>query len=346
MTALVHSRSPWYRQLRRHLLHARQWFNAVSRHVRVLPDNVDAPLLGDDELLHLLHRVQAATWTPQRRARSRRPGEQPSAFMGRGGDFEEARAYMVGDDLRHMEWRATARTGRPYIKVYRQEQQSVLHLIVDRGASMRFGTRQRLKVAQAVRIAMLLAFDAHLANESIGLSVLGEAGECLRPRSGQPALQTLVARLNAPAPPRDTADEHDTLAAQLADVELQTPPGARIVLLSDGRFLKPADLALFARLGSSRELSIAQILDPAEIELPALGRTQWLDLANGAVHYADLSDPEQRQQFSVKALAWQRQLDIVLQQTGAQMHRCMTTDDAWTFVSTKLLHAAPVLRTL
>ena len=349
MIASAQGNSTLHQSWRRYLARARQWLNTLRR-IPVFPGDNRQALLGDKELLQLLHQAQAADRDRQRRARQRRPGEQPSVFLGRGDDFQEARAYMMGDDLSHMEWRATARSGKPHVKVYRQEQQSVLYLVVDRGSSMRFGTRKRLKLTQAVRIALLLAFDAHLANESVGLTLLegvpGKTGESLRPRAGRLALHDLVQSLIAPAPPRDVPDDHESVSRQLAEVEMLAPPGARIVLLSDGRFVRPEDLAGFARLASNRALGIVQILDPVETDLPVLGKAQWLDLSTGAVHYADASDPGQHQRFSVQALGWQRQLDIALGQTGAQRYRCLTTDDAWEFVSTQLLHTAAVLRAL
>jgi uncharacterized protein (DUF58 family) len=95
-------------------------------------------------------------------------GDWASRWLGRGLDFEESRLYSAGDDIRDMDWRTTARTGRAHLKIYREERQPLVHLVVDRGATMRFGTRRRLKVAQAARVAAVLAFATADRNGVIG----------------------------------------------------------------------------------------------------------------------------------------------------------------------------------
>ncbi len=329
--------------LRKHVhriaMQAWHWLVAARAQAWLQSSVTGRALVSDEELLTLLHQVQAMHAVGRRHAMQPQPGEQLSPFVGRGSDFEEARSYMPGDDLRHMDWRATARTGRPYIKVYRQERQSVLHLVVDRGATMRFATRGQLKVTQAARMAMLLTLDAHLMGEAVGLTLLDSGGETLRPQSGQAAIQTVIEHLNRSAPPLDdSVDYLEAVSASLADMELQAPTGARIVLFTDGRFIKPQHLALFARLASSREVSVVQILDVAETRLPRVGLVRWLDIVNGDMHVADGSDPEQRRRFDQATREWLQTIATLLEQSGVRLHQCSTEEDAWAFVSRKLLH--------
>ena len=169
------------------------------------PDAVDthAPLLNAEELAQLMHRIQAQQGASySRESQHRHAGDFRSVYLGSGLDFEEARPYQPGDDVRGMDWRTTARTARPHIKIYREEHQPALHVVIDRGPSMRFGTRSRLKVTQAARIAAMLGFGAARANTCIGGSDLQPGADAAVPQRRAGAMQLMQAAI-APCPPLD-----------------------------------------------------------------------------------------------------------------------------------------------
>ena len=174
----------------------RRLFASLS--VRV-SDAVHLPLLSDAELAQLIQRVQAMNLVhdQSRDVHYRHAGDDRSVYLGRGLDFEEVRPYQRGDEVRDMDLRTTARTGKPYLKIYREEHQPALHIVVDRGASMRFGTRTQLKAALAARLAAIFAFSAMHSNTCIGGTVWQPGGFILPCRNGEEgAIWRCVPRLN------------------------------------------------------------------------------------------------------------------------------------------------------
>ncbi|MDP3123406.1 MAG: DUF58 domain-containing protein, partial [Thiobacillus sp.] len=104
---------------------------------------VHAPLIAAADMAGLAAQASLLATQPMREVHDHHAGDWASRWLGRGLDFEESRLYSAGDDIRDMDWRTTARTGRPHLKIYREERQPAVHLVVDRGATMRFGTRHR-----------------------------------------------------------------------------------------------------------------------------------------------------------------------------------------------------------
>ena len=96
-------------------------------------------------------------------------GEYHSAFKGRGMSFAEVREYQPGDDIRDIDWNVTARMNRPYIKIYEEERELTVMLLIDLSASQMFGTRQRSQRDLATEIAATLAFSSILNNDKIGV---------------------------------------------------------------------------------------------------------------------------------------------------------------------------------
>ena len=181
-----------------------EWFKAYarSRTQAHFPD-VDnhAPLMSVNEIAALAGQASVLAHLPVREVHDHHAGDWASRWLGRGLDFEESRLYSPGDDTRDMDWRTTARTGRPHLKIYREERQPAVHLVVDRGATMRFGTRKRLKVTQAARVAAILAFAATGQNGVVGATLWSREDETLPTRHGRLAALGLIDQAGAPCPP-------------------------------------------------------------------------------------------------------------------------------------------------
>jgi uncharacterized protein (DUF58 family) len=101
-------------------------------------------------------------------------GEYHSVFKGRGMSFAEVREYEYGDDIRNIDWNVTARAGAPFVKIFEEERELTVMLLVDVSASGDFGTRGRLKGAVAVEICALLAFSAIKNNDKVGLIIFSD----------------------------------------------------------------------------------------------------------------------------------------------------------------------------
>ena len=147
-----------------------RWLHRLRATASVRPDPLDAPLLDAEALRELAAQACGAPHECDTRkdVAQRATGDAPAVTRGYGGDYEESRTYQPGDELRFMNWRLLARTGVPFVKVFREERQPGGFVLIDRRASMRFGTRRRLKVTQAARVAAWCAFRWQRRRVAIG----------------------------------------------------------------------------------------------------------------------------------------------------------------------------------
>lgn len=260
--------------------------------------SVHAPLMPAADIADLAAQAALLKPWPAREVHDHPAGDWASRWLGRGLDFEESRLYSPGDDTRDMDWRTTARTGRPHLKIYREERQPALHLVVDRSATMRFGTRRRLKAAQAARVASLLAFAAAAQQGVVGATLWDGRDETFAAGHGRLAALDLVGRLNAPCPPLDDPAPADGVRMhdRLVRLEAGLPRGARVVLISDFVWLAAAHAPLLARLAARFDVRALRIVDAVEQALPDAGlvrihdmarrRDVWLDTGRASVRAA------------------------------------------------------------
>ncbi len=275
------------------------------RKARLEEARIHAPLLTPGDITALIERAQAL-----RRMRAhgrevflRHPGDARSAFFGRGLDYEEARAYQPGDDIRDMDWRTTARTGKPYLKVFREEHHPALHILLDRSASMRFGTVRRLKVTQAAALAIVAAVLESEAHACVGGSLIDVEPvtlPCLPREVGVLALADAACR---PCPPggADGVTTRRAWQTALKHAAAALPRGARVLLLSDFHWLEPDTVPLLAHLAGLHDVAAVSVFDPAERELPHLGRVSMFDLSQGRASWVDTRDRAVRGRFAAAA---------------------------------------------
>ncbi|MFZ5489090.1 MAG: DUF58 domain-containing protein [Pseudomonadota bacterium] len=225
----------------------------------------------------------------------RAAGDSPARWLGRGADYAESRVYQPGDDLRDLHWRLLARTGRPYVKLHREEHAPALHLLLDLRAGMGFGTRGRTKAEQAARMLLLACAAQALAAEgaagAVGLSLWRGPVRCVELGRGLIAVQRLALRLQQEriAPPADiqlasSEAESAVFAAWAQRLARTLPEGARVLLASDGAGWDAPDIdaALWA-LRSRAEVVLLRVADPVEVSLPdaaTLDGATFVDLAH------------------------------------------------------------------
>lgn len=272
---------------------------------------LESPLLAADEIAGLAAQAGLlAEARGRREIHDHHAGDWPSAWLGRGLDYEESRPYAAGDDIRDMDWRTTARSGRPFLKIYREERQPMLHLAVDRGASLRFGTRRRLKAAQAARVAILLAFAAAQDNTALGATLWDQHDLELPPLHGRAGALALAEAVVAPCPPLGEHNGRGALEAlrdldRLAWLDANLPRGARLVLVSDFSWLEARHEGLLARLAERLDVLAVGISDAAERALPELGLACFRDLSRQGVSWLDTRQPAHaehlRQQLEQRA---------------------------------------------
>lgn len=253
---------------------------------------LDEPLLSADEIETLAEVAgHLVLHLPDREVHDHHAGDWPSARLGRGLDFEEARPYAPGDDTRDMDWRTTARLGHPYVKTYREERRPMLHIVMDRGAAMRFGTRRRLKVTQAARLATLYAFAAAEANLALSATFWDKPDKELPPSHGRRGALDLALTAAEPAPPL-AADAAEAMRDddRLHRLAAELPRGTRLLLLSDFSWLTDGHEEVLATLAERCAVLAVRIDDPAERALPDVGLVPIHDLRHRTTVWLDTGD--------------------------------------------------------
>ncbi len=207
---------------------------------------------------------------------SRTAGGQLSRFKGRGMEFDEARPYQPGDDIRTIDWRVTARTGRPHTKLFREERERPVLFWADFRAPMHFATRGAFKSVQAARAAALLAWSARARGERLGGLAFSEEGHReLRPRGGDDGVFRLIGLLSdySKAPAEATSPElrRTSILKALTRLRRVTRPGSLLFLISDFRGLNPQCEVHLSALARHNDLVLIYLHDPLESELPPKG---------------------------------------------------------------------------
>lgn len=226
-----------------------------------------------------LHRGAETLDLQPRQVRSLGSGNYVSPFKGRGMEFDEVRPYAQGDDVRSIDWRVTARSGRPHTKLFREERERAVLLFVDLRPAMFFATRGAFKAVRAAQAAALLGWAALARGDRLGGLLFDERSHLeLRPGRGQPPLLHLLRRLAehpawvAGARGQDDAAGAAALRQGLTRLQRVAQPGSLIVLLSDLAGLDEQGPGHLAQLARHNDLVLALPHDPLEAELPPAGR--------------------------------------------------------------------------
>ncbi|MDT7042941.1 DUF58 domain-containing protein [Candidatus Nitronereus thalassa] len=257
------------------------------------------------ELIGLRHQVGALEVTSRKRALSLLAGGQLSPFKGRGIDFEEVRRYQAGDDVRHMDWRVTARTGHPHLKLFREERERPVLFLVDFSVSMLFGTKVAFKSVVAAQASALLAWVSMKKGDRVGAVLCSESGhQELRPAGGRGSVLRLIHTMSAlhtvaRSTGKQGLNSESPLSSALKRIIRITRPGSQIFLVSDFAGLDAQCESAIARLGVHNELVCIMPFDSLEATPPPPGmykvsdgiRSTWLDTGH------DQTVAKYRQQF-------------------------------------------------
>ncbi len=224
------------------------------------------------ELIGLREESRRLDLTPRGKVLATRSGGHLSRFRGRGMEFDESRIYAPGDDPRNMDWKVTARSGKPHVKLYREERERPVWLLVDLGASMRFGTRSAFKSVAAARAAALLAWAATERGDRVGGLIFDETRHYQQPPA--PRTRGLLPLLNALAqPPLAGGDGgHGGLTGAAAHLTRLVRPGSLVFLISDFLDVFGDPAVWLARLAEHSEVVLIHVVDPVEMMAPPAGR--------------------------------------------------------------------------
>jgi len=185
-------------------------------------------------------------------------------------EFDESRIYQPGDEIRHMDWRVTARSGQPHVKTFCEERERPVWLWVDQGASMQFGTRGAYKAVRAAEAATLLAWAAVDGGDRVGAMVFADQRHReLLPRSRPPGALRLIETLGRIDRLRSVSG--GSRRGPLERLVQMVRPGSLVFLLSDFAGYGDAEDGLLSRLAAHNDVVMALIYDPLEAEPPPPG---------------------------------------------------------------------------
>lgn len=225
-------------------------------------------------------------------------GEYHSVFKGRGMSFAEVREYGYGDDIRGIDWNVTARTGSPHVKVFEEERELTLMLVVDVSASARFGTRARMKSELAAELCGVLAFSAIKNNDKVGLILFSDRIErFVPPRKGRRhALRVLRELLYHPDEGKGT-----DIAGALEYLARVTRRRAVAFLVSD--FLAEGYERALSVAARRHDLVAVRVGDVREEEVPPMGFVEFEDPETGERVVVNTSARAFRERFGAARAA-------------------------------------------
>lgn len=275
----------------------------------------------EPQLRELSGLARAAATLPSwaRLLRARHSGQYLSRVRGRGMEYDESRPYQPGDDIRQLDWRVTARTGRAHTKLFREERERPLFIGVDYSRSMFFATRGVFKAVQAARLAALLAWRAQQNGDRVGGLVFSPAAHHeLPPRRGTGAVMRWLKLLADEAPGCRLAPPAAATALGPALVRLQriAKPGSLIFLVSDFSAFDDESAAALARLAQHTDLALLQVYDPFEAAFPTSVSGGPVSDDRDTLHLHDVSDAQresyaagfEQQQARVRQLCREQRL--------------------------------------
>lgn len=261
------------------------------------------------EMRHHVHEVQIFS-TPARR--SPLIGLHHSKLRGRGIDFDQVRAYQPGDDVRTIDWRVTARTQEPHTKLFHEERERPIFIIVEQSRRLFFGSGLALKSVIAAHAASLLGWAALDHNDRIGGLVFSDAEHHeVRPRrSKQSLLQLLnwLVRANQNLSTNSAPSERDSFSLALRRAREVLRPGSLVIILCDERALSDTAEQQLSLLARHTDLILLPLSDALDHALPAAGLLRFAE--RDAELEMDTQDAELRQRYQrlgeARQARWQR----------------------------------------
>ncbi len=239
------------------------------------------PLPSDDPRIYVSTRqlnglatlARKLTLLPRFNPNSALNGRHASRLRGCGLNFEELRNYLPGDDIRALDWKVTARTGTPYVRVYSEERERPVWIIVDQRIAMFFGTMEYMKSVVAAEAAAILAHCVIQQGDRPGGLVFNDQNLSEhRPLRRQKALFQFLSAISA-ANGRLSAnmpdDSPDMLNAVLKSVQRMAQSGGTVIILSDFDGLDTASEHILGQLVRKNDLILCNVSDPAAKEIPA-----------------------------------------------------------------------------
>jgi len=248
---------------------------SASKHGHAKP-SADGIYTDLSVLLKSRHWARDLKLFSRQAARSMLLGETRSRYRGRGMEFEEVRTYRPGDDIRNIDWRVSARTGGTYTKLFCEERERPVHILLDQRSTMFFGSHGRFKSVLAAEIATALAWAALAGSDRIGGQIISDYSESdIRARRNKQAVLKFIHDIhetNHALPQQIDPDQTlKSMAAMIEECRRITRPGTAIFIVSDFHDFDQAAAKSLSTLGRHTDINLFQVIDPVEAQLPIAG---------------------------------------------------------------------------
>jgi uncharacterized protein (DUF58 family) len=276
------------------------------------------------ETSELLKRVRKIEIKTRGLSRNIFAGEYHSAFKGRGMAFSEVREYQFGDDIRNIDWNVTARYSHPYVKVYEEERELTVMLLIDVSGSREFGTFEKLKKNIITEISAILSFSAIQNNDKIGVIFFsGKIEKFIPPKKGKSHILRIIRELIDFKP----EDRGTNITEAIRYLTNAIKKRCTAFVISD--FMDDnKDLEMALSIANNKHDVVAlKIYDEREKELPSIGMIKLKDAENGNYVWVDSSSSKIRKIYSDW---WQKQSarhDLMFKKSGVDYTSIDTKED-------------------
>ena len=219
-------------------------------------------------------------------------GEYHSVFKGMGMEFSEVREYQIGDDIRSIDWNVTARFGHPFVKIFEEERELTVMLVIDMSGSLMFGSVNKTKQQVAAELSAILAFSAMKNNDKVGLILFTDKIEkFVPPKKGRSHGLRIIREVLSFKPEENTTDIKGALEYLNHTIKRKSIA----FLISD--FIDDGYDKIMNIVGKKHDLIGVVLKDPRESEIPRSGLIKFKDAETGNLRYVDTSNKKVQQMF-------------------------------------------------
>ena len=249
-------------------------------------------------------------------------GEYHSVFKGRGMSFSEVREYQYGDDIRNIDWNVTARFNHPYIKIFEEERELTVMLLIDVSGSNSFGTQLQLKQGLVTEIAAVLSFSAIQNNDKVGVIFFSDQVEkFIPPKKGTSHILRIIRELIDFKSESKGTNISEALRYLTNAIKKRSIAFLISDFMDDG-FEKAVQIA-----NHKHDLIAIRVTDKREMEMPNVGLVRMMDAETGKMMWVDTGSKKMRNSFAQWGRQKSQDLDMVFNRLGVDMAKVYTGED-------------------
>lgn len=249
-------------------------------------------------------------------------GHYHSSFKGRGMAFSEVREYQYGDDVRSIDWNVTARFNHPFVKIFEEERELTVMLLIDVSGSNEFGTKTTMKEDMITEIAAVIAFSAIQNNDKVGVIFFSDKIEkFIPPKKGSSHILRIIRELVD----FKTENQGTNISESLKFLTNAIKKKCTAFIISDFVDKKFGDAMQIAN--TKHDVMAVRVYDPREMELPKMGMTKFKDAETGQKIWVDTSSAKTRQTYKEWYLSNERFVKSVFTKSGVDAAHIRTDED-------------------